>query len=300
MSPAKESNTSKTAHVMNLLSRNRGGASISAPTSGESPAPPQVSSTQMPVPTPPIIASMQSDLAVASKIKDALEASLMREEALEDRTELSASEPALTPCETSAEDATPRPSSAQKTAENTAEAVSSDPAHEALSVKPTPPDEMASSPVEVSGKEAPPDPVISEEKPLTGTVSDPDDAQSKAQESPSHTSAGPSESTDEKADTMKHPDPSNATVIANVMELLVEEMAEKYIVLFGLCPCEQCRKDVIALSLNHLPPKYVVMPQRIIRPRLAMYESRFSATITAQILYACKEVLENPRHDSDQ
>ena len=98
---------------------------------------------------------------------------------------------------------------------------------------------------------------------------------------------------------MKSPDPGDATVIVNIMEMLVEEMSEKYISLFGLCRCEQCRKDVIAMALNHLPPQYVVMPKNNIPPACDV-ESRFSASIIAQILFACKEVLENPRHDPER
>ena len=38
----------------------------------------------------------------------------------------------------------------------------------------------------------------------------------------------------------------------NVMEALVESKAEKYIDLFGLCPCSRCRTDVVALALTRL------------------------------------------------
>ena len=100
MSASKESNSSKTAHVMNLLSRNRATPAESPveaapreaaaqPTEtavSPSPAPaPVESAPQSAPPTSPIIASLSSDHAISSQIKDALASSL---------EELAESEPA--------------------------------------------------------------------------------------------------------------------------------------------------------------------------------------------------------------
>ena len=91
MSASKESNSSKTAHVMNLLSRNRATPAespaeaapreaASQPTETAvppSPAPaPVESAPQSAPPTSPIIASLSSDHAISSQIKDALASSL--------------------------------------------------------------------------------------------------------------------------------------------------------------------------------------------------------------------------------
>ena len=82
----------------------------------------------------------------------------------------------------------------------------------------------------------------------------------------------------------------------NVMQVLVEEKAPKYIQMFGLCSCERCLEDVKALTLNHLPPKYVVLERGDMIPRLTVYEGKFSSDITAQLLQACKMVMERPHH----
>ena len=82
----------------------------------------------------------------------------------------------------------------------------------------------------------------------------------------------------------------------NVMQVLVEEKAERYMRMFGLCCCERCQVDVKAYALNHLPPKYVVMSQGERVPKLTVYESRSSSDITAQLLQACKVVMQNPHH----
>lgn len=82
----------------------------------------------------------------------------------------------------------------------------------------------------------------------------------------------------------------------NVMQVLVEEKAPKYVQMFGLCSCERCMEDVKALTLNNLPPKYVVVERGDMIPRLTVYEGKFSSDITAQLLQACKLVMERPHH----
>ena len=79
MASVKGSNTSKTAHVMNLLSRSRGTESpLPTDSAAASAALPEDAHSPQP---PPILASLQNDMAVSSAIKDALQASL------EDETE---------------------------------------------------------------------------------------------------------------------------------------------------------------------------------------------------------------------
>ena len=95
MSASKESNSSKTAHVMNLLSRTRANpaaepaaqeaaaqpaeAAVPPTPTAAAPAPapaPAESAPQSVPPTSPIIASLSSDHAISSQIKDALASSL--------------------------------------------------------------------------------------------------------------------------------------------------------------------------------------------------------------------------------
>ena len=83
----------------------------------------------------------------------------------------------------------------------------------------------------------------------------------------------------------------------NVMQVLVEEKAPKYVQMFGLCTCERCMEDVKALTLNSLPSKYVVLEQGDLVPRLTVYENKFSSDITAQMLKACRLVMERPHHN---
>ena len=82
----------------------------------------------------------------------------------------------------------------------------------------------------------------------------------------------------------------------NVTQALVEDKAEKYMKMFGMCTCNRCRIDVIALALSNLPAKYVVAKPKDMIPRLSMYESKYSAAVITQVMKACKKVIELPHH----
>ena len=98
------------------------------------------------------------------------------------------------------------------------------------------------------------------------------------------------------AESEPEPQPMDDSEFFNVMHRLTEEKADRYISMFGLCDCKRCRQDVIALALNGLAPKYVVMPPAEMTVRSDMYSVRHSGEITAQLLHACREVMEHPRH----
>jgi len=237
------SNTSKTAHVMNLLSKNRSSAAGPTPAPEAEAAPPAQAEAAAPqteavhtAPVAPIISSINADAAVSSQIKDALEAELA------------------------------------------AEAAPSAPAQQAGPVQEAAPPVQA-SPVQQA---APP-----------------------VQASPVQQAAPPvQESPAQEADPVREsPEPFNREPLqteersyVNVMQILVEEKADEYMKMFGICCCDKCRVDVRAYALNHLPPKYVVMSEHERIPRLTVYESRFASDITAQLLQACKQVMLTPHH----
>lgn len=83
----------------------------------------------------------------------------------------------------------------------------------------------------------------------------------------------------------------------NVMQALVEEKVDKYIKLFGLCTCPRCKIDVMALALTNLPAKYVVTRENEAIPMLSVYEGRYNAAVISQVMWACKTVMDNPRHN---
>ena len=226
MASNKDSKTSKTAHVMNLLSKNRNAEPAPA---AESPAP--QSSAPAPAapaapPIPPIISSINADAAVASQIKDALEAALVSEE--------SPAQPAVQ---------TPPPA--------------------------------APLPVQ------PASPPVAEEEPAPQQPAPP----------PAEDSAIPA-ATAETRDCAGYERPA----YVNDMEVLVREKAEKYMRASGTCCCDQCMVDVMAYTLNHLPPKYVVMSKGEMIPKLTFYEVQHSSDITARLMQACDVVAKSPHH----
>lgn len=265
MSASKESNSSKTAHVMNLLSRTRANPAAEAaaqekavqpaeaavlptPTAAApAPAPaPAESAPQSTPPTSPIIASLSSDHAISSQIKDALASSL---------EELAESEPAAETPPAPVVEEVPQPKPVVET-------------------PPAPVVEEVPQPKSVA--EEPAAPVIEEvpqPEPVVETPPAPVAVDSAA----------------EKPD-------EEEVICANIMEILVERKAETYMELFGLCCCDRCKMDVQALALTELPAKYVVMAKNELPLRLSLYEGRMNTAVTAQILRACKVVLAEPRH----
>lgn len=214
---SKNDKTSKTARVMNLLSKKPDPAVEEAAGTPAAPA----------APVPPIVTSMAPDVAVSAQIKNALE------DALDGELGAPAPQPEPTP------------------------------------VQPAPAPRPEPAPVQLPPQ---PEPVP-----------------------PEAPAAQPEPAGDPGQKWSSYPLPSYPGYI-NVMQVLVEEKAPKYIQMFGLCSCKRCLEDVKALTLNHLTPKYVVLEQGDMVPRLTVYESKFGSDITAQLLQACKLVMERPHH----
>lgn len=82
----------------------------------------------------------------------------------------------------------------------------------------------------------------------------------------------------------------------NVTQALVEDKTDKYMKMFGMCTCNRCRIDVIALALSGLPAKYVVARPKDMVPRLSIYEAKYSAAVITQVMKACKKVIDLPHH----
>ncbi len=85
-------------------------------------------------------------------------------------------------------------------------------------------------------------------------------------------------------------------VFINIMQELVLEKMDKYVSMFGVCSCARCKQDIMALSLSRLSAKYVVLKKDIMRPMMSFYASKYDTMVTAQVIFACKAVMENPRH----
>lgn len=86
--------------------------------------------------------------------------------------------------------------------------------------------------------------------------------------------------------------------IVNVMENIVAHTdLKKYMSQYGVCSCSRCCADVEALILTRLPSKYVVAHKASVTPMMGYYENKFRVRIFTEILKACLQVREKPRHE---
>jgi hypothetical protein len=85
--------------------------------------------------------------------------------------------------------------------------------------------------------------------------------------------------------------------IVNVTAVLLRHAnIKKTMEEMGMCTCDRCQADVLALTLSSLKPKYCVMQKDTEPPRISYYEARFGNDIRSAILKACNEVAANPHH----
>lgn len=82
----------------------------------------------------------------------------------------------------------------------------------------------------------------------------------------------------------------------NVMEYVVKSRVEEYMEKFDVCSCGRCTADVTALTLTHLPPKYIVVEPPSASPLLNYYSNRLAQQIIVELTKACSIVKENPHH----
>lgn len=187
-------------------------------------------------------------------------------------------------------------------------------------LEPLAPPETASVPVSEAAPsvsalaDTPVPPPMEESAPITEpailTVSEPvTDPTPTAEPEPIATPVAPSPKSTPEPDTAASIVPSDPEAAAtrqvlpdgsrmiNVMEYLVSQKVEYYARMFQLCCCPRCLADSMALALSRLPAKYVVLPEQSYRPMLSFLEAKFDSMVTAQVIYACKQVLEAPRHN---
>ncbi len=94
-----------------------------------------------------------------------------------------------------------------------------------------------------------------------------------------------------------HDSGQEACHIENVMENIITRMdLKKYMEQYGVCRCSRCCADTKALILTRLPSKYVVVHEDSVAPMIGFYENKFKVRIFTEILKACLQVKEKPRH----
>ncbi len=273
----KGAKSSKTAHVLNLLTKDSAGEAPQPEAEPESaasppPSPEEGAAAEQSLPlAPPILeVARTNDAQLAMQIKDALESELLAEEGPANPAPEAAREPEPAP----APEPVPAPAPMPETVPEPEPAPAPEP-EPVPEPKPAPEPEPAPKPEPVPEPEPAPAP---EPEPVPEPAPVPEPVPEPA--------------------PMPEPSPDDL-VIVNIMESLVEAKAPRYISMFGLCPCERCTADVKALTLTNLQPAYVVLPRSEVGAMLTVYESRYNSTVFAQLTRSCKVVMDKPRHGPD-
>lgn len=86
---------------------------------------------------------------------------------------------------------------------------------------------------------------------------------------------------------------SRRTEVVNVMEAAVLGKLEQILSRFQCCRCDRCRKDIVALALNKLPPRYMVLPRGSAPPDIG---PQLNAQVITAMIQAVIRVRAKPRH----
>lgn len=84
-------------------------------------------------------------------------------------------------------------------------------------------------------------------------------------------------------------------VLVNLMEDLVASRVDATLDRFNCCKCNKCKKDIVALALNRLKPRYVVMRENDGERRKAA-EEQYGSEVTSALVQAILVVKKEPRH----
>ncbi len=85
-------------------------------------------------------------------------------------------------------------------------------------------------------------------------------------------------------------------MLVNIMVEAVNETIDSVLSVYDVCKCEMCRMDIIALALNHLPPRYVVRTTGAALTRFTLSREQERAEVITAIVRAIELVSKNPRH----
>ena len=85
----------------------------------------------------------------------------------------------------------------------------------------------------------------------------------------------------------------------NCMEDIVLETFERVKFDYrGLCTCEQCKKDILAMCLNKLPPLYSTSDKGEMYAKLNEFKPQFRVNVIQTVTEAVELVMTHPRHES--
>lgn len=88
-------------------------------------------------------------------------------------------------------------------------------------------------------------------------------------------------------------------LLRNYMEDIVLEKLAHTMSMLKACECEKCKKDVMAIALNELPPSYMTLPPGEVEAAVRKLRSGMEVKVSATLIKAVQTVKANPAHTLD-
>ena len=87
-------------------------------------------------------------------------------------------------------------------------------------------------------------------------------------------------------------------MVKNYMEDVVEDKLSTVMQEYpGICKCQKCIEDIMAISLNNLKPAYTSTQVGDTYCKINQLKLQLDTDVTTEIARAIEIVAKNPRHD---
>ncbi|HHV73754.1 competence protein ComFB [Thermoanaerobacterium sp. PSU-2] len=87
--------------------------------------------------------------------------------------------------------------------------------------------------------------------------------------------------------------------LKNFMEEAVKDVIDNVLKDLDVCKCDKCKLDIMALTLNNLPPKYYDTEKGEVYTKVNELKRQFEVDIISQITKAAFYVNQHRRHGED-
>ncbi|AEF17197.1 Late competence development protein ComFB [Thermoanaerobacterium xylanolyticum LX-11] len=87
--------------------------------------------------------------------------------------------------------------------------------------------------------------------------------------------------------------------LKNYMEEAVKDVIDNVLKDLDVCKCGKCKLDIMALTLNNLPPKYYDTEKGEVYTKVNELKRQFEVDIISQITKAAFYVNQHKRHGED-
>lgn len=88
----------------------------------------------------------------------------------------------------------------------------------------------------------------------------------------------------------------SGVILKNYMEEIVFSVIDDVLKDIDVCKCERCKMNIIAISLNNLPSKYVVAEKGELYSKVNMFKMQVEVDVMTEIIKAAMIVKKNPQH----